>query len=248
MSASPPADRPAGDELAPPARALALRPSRKPLIWLLPLFAVLAWLCTRAYGDAGIPSVFGFLVAVLVVQAALILKLLRGFTRADESGFRNRLVFTTRTVPWSDAGLFSVIPTLFGRVVQVEVGEGKRFFLAAPRDGLFGRDPGMHATLETMRALAGPGQVQIVPRPVRTVRTVLWGAVAFAVCVAVTVGQPWLEPWWPGRAEAETIPARLLRHRSRDPAAHAAGPRRLRAGGRFLQRVHPFGDVRLLPP
>jgi hypothetical protein len=184
-----------------------LRPSRKPLIWLLPLFAVLAWLCTRAHAAGGIPSVFGFLVAVLVVQAALILKLLRGFTRADESGFRNRLVFTTRTVPWSHAARFSVMPTLFGRVVRVQVGESnKRFFLAAPRDGLFGRDPGMDATLETMRALAGPGKVQIVLRPVRTVRTALWGAVAFAVCVAVAVGQPWLEPWWPGRAEAETIP------------------------------------------
>ncbi|MCP9952082.1 hypothetical protein [Actinomadura madurae] len=206
MSDSPPADHPGGDEFTPPAQPLMLRPSRKPLIWLLPLCAVLAWLCAKAYGSAGVPSVFVFLLAVLVVQAALIFKLLRGYTEADEFRLRSRLVFRTRTMRWSDAVRFSVIPTLFGRVVQVQPGEGKKFFLAAPRDGLLGREPGMDATLNTMRALADVGQVQIVPRTVRTVRTVLWGVVALSASVAVFLGQPWLDPWWPGRAEATTIP------------------------------------------
>lgn len=73
------------DEFTPPAQPLMLRPSRKPLIWLLPLCAVLAWLCAKAYGSAGVPSVFVFLLAVLVVQAALIFKLLRGYTGPTNS-------------------------------------------------------------------------------------------------------------------------------------------------------------------
>jgi hypothetical protein len=198
---------PERDEPVPPAEPLSLRPSRKPLVWLLPVFAVCAWLLvTETFGGSNLAFAFGYLAAVLLFQGLLILKLLLGFTVADGSGLRNRLFFRTRTVPWSEVARLSVMPTLFGRIVQVEVREGKGLFLAAPRDGLLGRDPGMAATLEAMRALAGPGRVKVVPNPVRTVRTMLWGAVAFALCVAAALGQPWLEPWWPGRAEADEIP------------------------------------------
>ncbi|XVQ09928.1 hypothetical protein ACQP1W_46680 [Spirillospora sp. CA-255316] len=195
------------DEPVPPAEPLSLRPSRRPLIWLLPVFAVGAWsLLTDTFGGSNLAFAFGYLAAVVLFQALLILKLLFGFTEADGSGLRNRLIFKTRTVPWSEVGRLSVMPTLFGRIVQVEVRDGKGLFLAAPRDGLLGRDPGMAATLEAMRALAGPGRVKVVPNPVRTVRGMLWGAIAFALCVAVAIGQPWLEHWWPGRAEADKIP------------------------------------------
>nr|BFE30379.1 hypothetical protein GCM10010200_026300 [Actinomadura rugatobispora] len=193
-------------EPAPPARPLSLRPSRKPLIWLLPVFAVLAWQFTRSFGGSTFSFAFGYLIAVPFVQALLILKLLRGSTKADESGLRNRLILRTRTVAWGDVVRFSVMPTLFGRIVQVEVREGKGFFLAAPREGLLGRDRGMDAALETMRALAGHGRLTVVPNPVRAVRTALWVAVVFALCVAAAIGRPWLEPWFPGRDEADTIP------------------------------------------
>lgn len=81
-------------EVAPPplvgARPLSLRPSRRPLLWTVPLAAgtVTAW--TFGLGDVHVMALSGYLLAVPVYLVVLSVVLPRGRTDADAGGLRNR--------------------------------------------------------------------------------------------------------------------------------------------------------------
>ncbi|WP_143220280.1 PH domain-containing protein [Actinomadura sp. CNU-125] len=165
---------PADAEPSASARPLSLRPSRRPLLWIVPVWLLAGVGVLQA--DRVVLVFFGtYFVWVAVFVVAHVLKLLRGRTDADADGLRNRLMLRTRTFAWRDVQSLTVTATLFGRITVVRLAGGKRFHLAAPREGLLGRDPRFDDALETMRALAGPDRRVVVSGGgVRAARIVLW--------------------------------------------------------------------------
>ncbi|TDC46320.1 hypothetical protein E1281_28225 [Actinomadura sp. KC345] len=111
----------------------------------------------------------------------------------------------TRTIPWREVTGFHVLPTLFGRSVVVSDSDGRRYSLAAPREGLLGRDPRFGEALEAMNALA-PRPVEVKSISMWAVRITVWIVVTAIAAALVFVWRPWLEPWWPGRDEAGSLP------------------------------------------
>jgi hypothetical protein len=191
------------------AEPLSVRPSRRPLLWIVPLGVALTagWILTLDHG----PLIFlaGFLLVFPLYLFVLAVHLLAGRTDAGPDGLRNRHILRATTMPWQDVKRFVIVPTLFGRIVQVVRPNGKRITLAAPREGLLGRDPRLEFSVETMRALAAtrvpdpPARQALPPRTVRTVWAVL---LVVLLTVGVVAWQPWLEPWWPTRHEATKLP------------------------------------------
>jgi len=188
----------------PRPRALSLRPSRRPLLWIVPLLVALAALMPLLDYSAA-------LAAIVVVPAAYLLhlasRLLWARTVAGPAGLRNRVGFKTTVVSWSDIEEFVVVPTLFGRVVRATRPPGRQFTLAAPREGLLGRDASLGSSVAVMRALAAvdgrPPRVRTLPDRVRVVWCVL---LALTLAFGTVITKPWLEPWWPTRHEATSLP------------------------------------------
>ncbi|MGH3382778.1 MAG: hypothetical protein ACRDP6_49435 [Actinoallomurus sp.] len=188
----------------PRPRALSLRPSRRPLVWIVPLLVALVALVPLL--DLAFP-----LIAIVVLPAAYLLhlasRLLWARTVAGPAGLRNRTGFKTTVISWSDIEEFVVVPTLFGRVVRVTRPPGRQFTLAAPREGLLGRDASLDSSVAIMRALAAvderPPRVRTLPDGVRVV---WWVALVLTLVLGTVVAKPWLEPWWPTRHEATSLP------------------------------------------
>ncbi|REE95998.1 hypothetical protein [Thermomonospora umbrina] len=196
--------------------SLSLRPSRRPLLWVLPAIAVLA-AAVVTMGD----QVSLLLVVMGMAGASLSffrLALLQAFgrTEANADGIANRLVLRTARVPWRELDRFLVMPTVFGATVKIVRIDGRRVTLAAPRSGLLGRDPEMAETLRALRVLAqanGGGNAAVEELSGKVARVFYVGLIAFAAWLGISQSAPWLEPWWPGRAEATSLP---------DPCAVAA--------------------------
>lgn len=198
------------------------RPSRRPLLWVVPVAVLTLFLQVKTFGDPLMAPIAGFLFAFPVFLSVLALKLVFGRTEAGPEGLRNRLVMRTRTRAWHDIAMLVVVPTLFGRIVQVVGTDRKRFSLAAPRDGLLARGPGLDLTLAVMRAVA-PVKPPVSRSGQGAVRIIWWAGLAMFVTFAAATARPWLAPWWPGRAEAQSLP--------RACSADAAVVRRLVPGG-----------------
>ncbi|MBE1534251.1 PH domain-containing protein [Actinomadura algeriensis] len=164
-----------------PARPLSLRPSRRPLLWTVPVW-LLAGAAVLQTNRVVLLFFSGYFALVAVLAVAHVLKLLRGRTDADADGLRNRLMLRTRTFAWRDVQSLTVTATLFGRITVVRLTGGKRFHLAAPRDGLLGRDPHFDDALETMRTLAGPEhRVVVSDGGIRVARAFMWGLLLTAL-------------------------------------------------------------------
>ncbi|TYK49214.1 hypothetical protein [Actinomadura decatromicini] len=209
--AVPPADRgttddqKGGDGAARP-RPLSLRPSRRPLVWAVPLLVLAAVVEVRIFGEFRLFLLGNALIVGLVLLAAMVLKLLRGRTDADAGGVRNRLVGRTRRLVWSEIDEMTVTPTLFGRVVTVRGHAVRRTMLAAPREGLLARDPAFDETLRTMRALAAPRELRLTDNVHRSARVTYWVMIAVFLGAGTFLWRPWLETWWPGVDEAVELP------------------------------------------
>jgi hypothetical protein len=210
-----------------------LRPSRRPLLWLIPLIAGLVTLgmVSSATWNAG-TGVACVCAAVYGIHVVAVL--LRGRTAADRDGLRYRVVTTTTFVPWDQVEGLVVVPTLAGRIVRLVVVGGGRRVLAAPRELPLGRDPGFDDAVEAMQALALPDQrgLRLIDQePSWLNRTMSVVLLVFVISGAVIVDRPWLAYWWPGRHEATQIPR----------ACAVADPAIVR---RILPRAEPNGDMR----
>lgn len=190
----------------PRPRPLTLRPSRRPLWWIAAAVpAAVALAVFSAYSTA---LVMIFIVSA-VMSVRLAFHLVFGRTSATPDGLRNRLGRTTAVVAWEDVEEFVVVPTLFGWIVRVTRPPHRPLTLAAPRDGLLGRDASMESSLAVMRALAA--DTGRTPPPVRTLspglRLVWWALPVLMLAVGCVIGKPWLEPWWPTTHEATRLPS-----------------------------------------
>ena len=188
----------------PKPRTLSLRPSLRPLAWIVPLLVALAALVS--FLGSSVP-----LVAIVMVSAVYLLllawRLLWARTVAGPAGLRNRLGLATTVVSWGDIEEFVVVPTLFGRVVRVTRPPRRQFTLAAPREGLLGRDASLDSSVAVMRALAAvDGESPRVRTLPGGVRVVWWVALALTLVLGTVVAKPWLEPWWPTRHGATSLP------------------------------------------
>lgn len=189
----------------PSARPLSLRPSRRPLAWIIPVAVVLAAGDTLLAGVSLPLFMIGLVLVALLLRLAF--RLLRGRTEAGPHGLRNRFGLATTVVAWSDVEEFVIVPTLFGRIVRVVRPPRRRFTLASPRDGLLGRDASVDSSLAVMRALAAEdGRAPGVHALPRGVRVAWWVLLALTLVVGTVVAKPWLEPWWPTRHEATSLP------------------------------------------
>jgi hypothetical protein len=158
----------------PKPRSLSLRPSRRPLAWIVPLLGALAASVSLLSVPEPLSAIFMMLTVYLLLLAS---RLLWARTEAGPAGLRNRLGLATTVVSWSDIDEFVVVPTLFGRVVRVTRPPRRPFTLAAPREGLLGRDASLDSSVAVMRALAAvdgrPPRVRTLPGGVRVVWWVL---------------------------------------------------------------------------
>ncbi|RKS71926.1 hypothetical protein BZB76_4737 [Actinomadura pelletieri DSM 43383] len=195
----------AGEAPRPPARPLSLRPSRRPLLWVVPAMIVIVAVAARAFGTVQLSPMIGLSAMATVYWITLALKLLRGRTEADAEGIRNRLIRRTTEITWHDVTGVSVTPSLFGRIVIVQRQKGKPQQLAAPRVGLLARDPGFDATVDALAALAPP-RMSVNKPPAPAVRMVQVGMLLIFGAAATLAWSPWLDAWWPGREEAQTLP------------------------------------------
>lgn len=189
-----------------PGPPLSLRPSRLPLLWVVPAVAAGAAGVVTLFDDSNVGLLNAYLAGMTVVLAFLALKVLRGWTKVDADGIQNRLLMQTATFPWKDVQRLRVTGTPFGRITVVHLESGKKFPLAAPRTGLLGPDRAFDATLDAVAAHATPERVPVDRDMVRTARMVLWVAMLVPLLVGVGLWRPWLSPWWPGRAEASSLP------------------------------------------
>jgi hypothetical protein len=137
-------------------------------------------------------TVIGFVgVCLMVGSVRAMLIVIRGYVEAWPDGLYSRL--TLRPVPlvWERIDRLEVVPTLFGRFVQVVEREGSRISLGAPRSGLFVRGAGFAHALDRLQAVPGGGRqplpVRFRPRlPVLLVQgTLLAAGIAAIIVVAV---------------------------------------------------------------
>ncbi|MGH3664304.1 MAG: PH domain-containing protein [Micromonosporaceae bacterium] len=193
-----------------PATPFSLRPSRRPLWWLLPAAAACLVLSYLAFRSEAWMVYFAHPVAPAILFALLALKLSRGRTEAGPDGLRNRMMVRTMTIDWADVDRFVITPTMFGRVLQVARKTGKQISLAAPREGLLAREPEFQAYAEKMRALAAQRTPEppAITEPVsqRAMRIVYSIPLVIVLAMTLFLTRPWLEPWWPGQHVATTLP------------------------------------------
>jgi hypothetical protein len=200
-------------ETGPEAEPFTLRPSRRPLLWIVPaILASASGVVVTFRGDVDLTPVLGFLVPLMVIWTMLALKLLLGRTEAGPDGITNRLIVRPVTVPWRELDRLVLQPTPFGHIMQAVRTGGKRINLAAPRSGLLAPVPDFEDTARRVSALARahdgrPTGEDLSPAlSAKALRTFYAGLLAFLAVVAVVEWEPWLEPWWPGRAEATSVP------------------------------------------
>jgi hypothetical protein len=224
-------DPAAGEPTCAAEERFAGRPPRSALGWVVPAAAVSAALTVSPTYYDGFGSerlaLAGFVALVCCLRQLLVLLL--GRTQADGVGLRNRLVVGHKMMPWSQVRRLEVVPSLFGRRVVVAGPDPNRYALAAPREGLLARRRQFDADLDTLVAAAA--------RPLTVTSRTRWRRVSYLlvpllfVLVLIWSEKPWLEPWWPARHEATSLP------RACAVADHAAA-RRLVATPVLAERWH----------
>ncbi|HEX2313751.1 MAG TPA: PH domain-containing protein, partial [Thermomonospora sp.] len=185
-----------------PAGPMTLRSSRRPLLWLVPLTAALVAAIVALGGRPATLLLVLYLCVWVGVLAVWTLRLLRARTDAGPDGIANRRILRTVRLPWPALDRFVIEATLTGTSVRAVRTDGGRVTLAAPHPP--------HETVRRLRALAqahGGGPAAIEDVAAGTARTLYTGAAVFLAGLAVYLWSPWLEPWWPGRAEARSLPS-----------------------------------------
>ncbi|MEW2353247.1 hypothetical protein [Spirillospora sp. NPDC029432] len=153
--------------------SLRLSPSRRPWIVVAPLVAAAPALAAGAQGlrihtDGREPELHAIGTALLFAALGLTLACVRsllitfsGFTEAWPDGLYNQLIGRVAEVTWERVDRLEVIPTLFGRYVQVVHHDGSRISLAAPRTGLFMRGADFDQHLTALRTCPGGGRSRL---------------------------------------------------------------------------------------
>lgn len=183
---------------------MTLRPSRRPLPWLVLAFVLslgAVWLSVRLLSDMPIYVLslafaggFG-----LLFSGYHLLLMFRGRTVIGPDGVTNHRITRERSASWQEFDEVVVFSGLGGRSIRLRTTKNIGFELAAPR----GRDPQLDTVLETLtRARAAT---------LRTSNTgwvglVLPGILAVQLVIAMVLQPPWLDAWWPGRHEATRAP------------------------------------------
>jgi hypothetical protein len=184
---------------------MTLRPSRRPLLLVLPLAVAATAGAVQLFEPTR--SLLLFVpIAVLLVLWRYVLIMLVGWTAVDDQGITNRGPLLRRHTPWRDVDSLSVTNTLFGRMVLLSV-EGRRpSALAAPRQGLLARTHEGEDPFARLAALARPHGVGFHSGPSRGT---VWAGLAVVLLVVAALSlpfdQPWKRPWWPWLHEASEI-------------------------------------------
>jgi hypothetical protein len=125
-----------------------------PVLAAGPALVLLACQVSSATGlYAGLALSLYALRTLLLIQCAT--------TRLWPDGFENRLLGAEASVPWEQVERLIVVPTLFGRFLQVELAEGSRITLAAPRSGLLSRAEDFDRDLTLIREAPGGGRARL---------------------------------------------------------------------------------------
>ncbi|MFD0692038.1 hypothetical protein [Actinomadura fibrosa] len=155
---------------------LRLAPSRRPFVQVVLLTAVGPVLGVAAEvlrvqtagrnADAhAIGTILVFVGAVVTLVCVRSLAItVRGFTEVWPDGLYNRLVGRVARVTWEQAERFEVVPTPFGRFVQVVIDDGARISLAAPRAGLLIRSDEFDRRLSDLCSRPGGGRAPVAVR------------------------------------------------------------------------------------
>lgn len=137
----------AAEPFPPP---LKLRPDRRNVALVAavvaagPALAVLGWQSKNSPA-----TIVGAFAAVFFLRNEVLM--LRSRTVAWPDGLYNRLTLRTAEIAWTNADRLIVVPTLFGRFVQLVETDGSRFTLAAPRRGLLARGARFDEELAMLR-------------------------------------------------------------------------------------------------
>lgn len=180
---------------------LVWRPARKVLvvagIWLL-VAAI------SSYGIAALDLTGAFypLTAAILLAAYYLILAIRGCTEFTEEGVHNTLL-RTAAIPWDEVDRIQLVRC--GRAAWLQlVLDRRRIRLAAPRTGLFAKDPDFDDHLAEVRKAHEVTETRIPGWLTAAGATIAVVLVAAAVAV---LDRPWLSDWWPGVVAVAATPA-----------------------------------------
>ncbi|WP_433327897.1 hypothetical protein [Spirillospora sp. CA-294931] len=204
-------------------RVEVLRPSRRPLVAVVPLALVVSgfFVVTLATGVFPVARVV-LVVAALFVPVGLLLASLvwlpwryvwlmaRGRTEVGDEGVLNKTPAKTVQWNWEQVRSFGVRRTVFGRRVVMTAKRQRRsksVVLAAPRDGLLVSRDEFDAAVAVLNERAGAHGLAVPERGRRRFGWLLaLGLVGALVGGFAAVERPWLNYWWPGSSEVGDVP------------------------------------------
>jgi hypothetical protein len=122
----------------------------------------------------------GFALTLYALRNLLLIQY--GTTALWPDGLENRLVGATASVPWEQVQRLIVVPTMFGRFLQIEMSCGSRITLAAPRSGLLARAGDFDRDLDLIRQAPGGGRARL-----KLERSALAGQPSFQALLLVCI-------------------------------------------------------------
>lgn len=146
-----------------------------PVLLAGPALVVLAFQVASATGVYAGLALSGYAIRNLILIQC-------GTTALWPDGIENRLVGATATVPWEQVERLIVVPTMFGRFLQIEVSGGSRVTLAAPRSGLLARAKDFDRDLRLIQHAPGGGRADL-----RLERAAMTGQPSFQALLLVCI-------------------------------------------------------------
>lgn len=181
---------------------MTLRPSRRPLPWLVLAFVLslgAVWIAVRLLSDMPIYVMslafaggFG-----LLFSGYHLLLMFRGRTVIGPDWVSNHRITSERSASWEEIDEVVVLSGFGGRRIRLRITKDIGFELVAPR----GRDPLLDTVLEALTRAATPRTSNA-----GWVNLVLPGILAVQLVIAMVLQPPWLDARWPGRHEATRAP------------------------------------------
>lgn len=143
-----------GHPVSNPA-SLRLTPTRRPTMVVVPTAVVGPALMIGSQWSHFHTTWIFVGAAVTLASYRTLLITAQGFTEAWPDGLYNHLVGRRAQVAWEDVDKLEVVPTLFGRCVQIVTRDGSRITLAAPRIDLTSRTSTFDETLHDLCVYPG---------------------------------------------------------------------------------------------
>ena len=158
-----------------------LNPSWRNALVSIPVLAAGPALIVLAVQVASATGIYaGLALSVYALRNVFLIQC--GTTALWPDGIENRLVGATASVPWEQVERLIVVPTVFGRFLQIEVAEGSRVTLAAPRSGLLARAKDFDRDLRLIQQAPGGGRARL-----RLERSALTGQPSFQALLLVVI-------------------------------------------------------------